>query len=170
MRANPAYWNNGCNSITPCVLSVNAGNLGGVCFILMIRGRRGVVLIYRTWHFRWHLFHLDVTPHDINSDSSGENRYHGIVRGERGGELTSWSLLHVLYCPGAPSKIMFLSSFLMCADEAATSVWCTVKNGWSLLLERLVLVQVTRLVIIPRYIPPVPAIAFRLSFCIVAAL
>lgn len=65
------------------------------------------------WHFRWHLSHLDVTPHDINSNWAARIDIVVLFWEERG-ELTSWSLLHILYCPEERGEIMSLLPRDMC--------------------------------------------------------
>lgn len=88
----------------------------------------GFVPVYCTWHFRWHLFHLGVTLHDINSDSAARIDIAVLFWETRGRTDMSDRLISVA-CPllsrSTWSKIRLQLSDVrsdMCADEAATFV------------------------------------------------
>lgn len=129
------------------------------CFILQWLGHCQGDLIYSPWHFRWHSFHLDVILHDINSDLAARINI-AVLFWETSREQTSWTLLHNLHYPAAQRikrKKMLQFFFQICTDEAATCVWCTVKN---------VLQFVNWTAIVIRWFGP----QFRLSFLAIFSL
>lgn len=120
----PARWNNGCDGITFCVL--NSGNLWSMLTYSNDLATVGFVLIYCMWHFSWHLFHLDVTLHDINSDSAERiDRYCGVVLWD-----VEWPdrLISVVV-----SSIVQEHRLNWLLILAVTSVGCPVNNLWGLL-------------------------------------
>lgn len=141
------------------------------CFILQWLGHCQGDLIYSTWHFRWHLFHLDVILHDINSDLAARINI-AVLFWETSREQTSWTLLHNLHYPAAQrikrKKMLQFSSDLhrwgchMCVMYCEECFAVCYLNSYCHTV-----VWATISVIIPRYILSVPGAALRLSVCMV---
>lgn len=114
-RCMLTQWNNGCNSITPCALSMKGSNLSRVCLfffcnyvaaaglsLFTVRGISGGICFIWMWH--------RVTFIQIQLQESILwycSERHAV-------KWQVWSLLHVLYCPGAQSEIMLGAPSEMC--------------------------------------------------------